>query len=323
MGIIAATTQNRGSRPGASHGGCYLVDLAGQRAAQVLDWTRPTIDWSGHGGGRGLRGLAVHGQRVFIAGADELFEFTPVFELTAVHVSPYLAQAQAVACFEDRVYVVSAACDAVLSFDLQSGRFDWGLQLADDEGGLRGTPFDPQGALGPSPANRLRLNSLYCDPRGLFISGARSMGLLHFDGRRIVRLVTLPEGVHDARPWRDGVLFNDSDAEAVRFLTPESNRVFEVPRYPPEALEPGSFEDSAVARQAFSRGLCVLEGGLFVSGSSPLTISLHDLDTMKTTLRINLSNDARMSIHTLAPWPFEEPQADMGKQDPLSNLTGG
>jgi hypothetical protein len=309
MTIIAATTVNRGSQAGESHGGVYLVDLAGQRGAQVLDWSRPTIDWSGAGAGRGLRGLATHEQRVFMAGAEELFEFTPGFELRGVHSSPYLGHAQAVAAFEGRLYVVSAAYDAVLAFDLDAGRFDWGLQIADDDGGLRGMPFDPLSALGPSAANQLRLNSLYCDSRGLFVSGSRSSGLLHFDGKRIVRLVTLPAGVHDARPWRDGVLFNDSEAEAVRFLTPQSNRVFEVPRYPGDALEPGSFENTSVARQAFARGLCVLEEGIFASGSSPLTISLHDLDAMKTTRRINLSTDARQSIHTLAIWPFEAESA--------------
>ena len=305
MSIIAATTVNRGSQPGASHGGIYLVDLGAQRGAHLLDWNRPAIDWTGHGGGRGLRGLAVNGQDVFVAGDGELFRFTPDFELLGSHSCPYLGDAQAVACFEGRVYVVSAAYDSVLAFDLDSGRFDWGLQIADDEAGLRGVPFDPRGALGPSASNRLRLNSLYCDPRGLFVGGARSNGLLHFDGKRIVRLVSLPEGVHDARPWRDGVLFNDTEAEAVRFLTPESNRVFEVPHYPEAALEPGSFADPALARQAFARGLCVLENGMFVSGSSPLTLTLHDLDAMKTLLRINLSADVRQAVHTLAVWPFE------------------
>ena len=305
MPIIAMTTVNRGSQPGDSHGAVYLLDLDGGRGAHVLDWTRPRIDWSGHGGGRGLRGLAVTKDQVYIAGADELFRFTPGFELQGVHTSPYLGRAQAVACFEGRVYVISAAYDAVLALDLATGRFDWGLQIVDDEGGLRGMPFDPRSGLGPSAGNRLRLNSLHCDPRGLFIAGARTQGLLHFDGKRIVRLVTLPEGVHDARPWRDGVLFNDTEAEAVRFLTPEANRVFEVPRYPESALEAGSFEDKAVARLAFARGLCVLEAGVFVSGSSPLTVSAHDLDTMKTTLRINLSTDVRQSVHTLTPWPFD------------------
>ena len=305
MTIVVATTVNRASQPGEGHGGVYFVDLAGHRGAQVLEWSRPTIDWADAGGGRGLRGLGIHDRRGFIAGADELFEFTPQFELSAVWSSPYLGQAQAVACFEGRVYVVSAAYDAVLAFDLDAGRFEWGLQIADDDAGLRGMPFDPRTALGPSAANHLGLNSLYCDPRGMFISGSRSNGLLHFDGKRIVRLVTLPAGVHDARPWRDGVLLNDTEAEAVRFLTPNSNRVFEVPRYPEEELLPGSFEDRGAARQAYARGLCVLEDGMIAAGSSPLTISLHDVDAMKTTLRVNLSNDARQSIHTLAVWPFE------------------
>jgi hypothetical protein len=98
----------------------------------------------------------------------------------------------------------------------------------------------------------------------------------------------------------------------VRFLTPDANCVFPVPHYPEAALETGSCEDSALARQAFARGLCVLGEGVFASGSSPLTITLHDLDAMKTTLRINLSTDARHVIHSLAPWPFEVEGSDRG-----------
>ena len=304
MSIIAATSVIRGSQRGASHGGLYLVDLDNQRGAQVLDWTRPAIDWAGNGGGRGLRGMAFHGGHAWVAGAAELFRLTPAFELADVRASSYLANAQALACWDGRLYVASAGHDAVLALDLETGRFDWGLHLTDGDAGLRGIPFDPQGALGPAPSARLRLNSLYADARGLFIAGGGTLGLLHFDGKRIVRLVTLPEGVHDARPWRDGVLFNDTGADAVRFLTPDANCVFEVPHYPEAELAPGSFEDTSVARQGFGRGLCVVDESRFVSGSSPLTLSLHDLDEMKTRLRINLSTDVRHAIHTLAVWPF-------------------
>jgi hypothetical protein len=100
------------------------------------------------------------------------------------------------------------------------------------------------------------------------------------------------------------VLFNDTEAEAVRFLTPDANCVFPVPHYPEAALETGGYEDGTLARQAFARGLCVLGEGMFASGSSPLTITLHDLDAMKTTLRINLSSDVRHAVHSLAVWPF-------------------
>ena len=312
MSTIAATSIIRGSQRGSGHGGLYLVDLEKHRGAQVLNWTRPAIDWAGHGGGRGLRGMAFDGGCAWVAGAAELYRLTPEFELADVRTSPYLANAQALACWDGRLYVAAAGYDAVLALDLQSGRFDWGLHITDGEAGLRGIPFDPQGALGPSPSGRLRLNSLYADARGLFIGGGGTLGLLHFDGKRIVCLVTLPEGVHDARPWRDGVLFNDTEADAVRFLTPDANCVFEVPHYPDAELEPGSFEDPSVARQGYGRGLCVVDEGRFVSGSSPLTLSLHDLDEMKTTLRFSLSTDARHAVHTLAAWPFDLPTPDRG-----------
>ena len=305
MSIIAATSVVRGSRRGSSHGALHLIDFDEGRAAQVLDWTRPTIDWSGAGGGRGLRGLACDDDSAWIAGADELYRFTPSLELIAVYRCPYLGDAQALACFEDRVYLASAAFDAILALQPATGRFDWGLGISDDEGGLRGIPFDPRGALGPSPSRRLRLNSLYCDARGLFAAGAGTLGLLHFDGKRIRRLVTLPEGVHDARPWRDGVLFNDTGADAARFLTPDANCVFEVPVFAEGELAPGSADDRVVARQGYGRGLCVVDESRFASGSSPLTVSLHDLDAMKTTQRINLSSDARHAVHTLAVWPFD------------------
>lgn len=304
MPVIAMTTEIRGARRGDSHGGIFLVDLDGRRGAHVLDWTRPRVDWSGHGGGRGLRGLACEGDDVWVAGADEVFRFSPGFELKSAHASPYLGHAQGLAWFDGRLFVASAAYDSLLSFDPEQGRFDWGLHIVDDDGGLRAIPFDPQGATGPSPGNRLRLDSLSCDVRGLFVAGGRSMGLLHFDGKRIQRVVTLPEGVHDARPWREGVLFNDTEAGVARFLTPDVNCVFEAPLYPEAELEPGSCAEPALARQGYARGLCVLGGGSFAAGSSPLTVSVHDVDTMKTTLRINLSTDARHVPHTLAPWPY-------------------
>ena len=59
-----------------------------------------------------------------------------------------------------------------------------------------------------------------------------------------------------------------------------------------------------IARQAFGRGLCTVTDSLLAAGSSPSTITLHDLDTMKTTLSINLSMDVRNAIHGLEVWPY-------------------
>jgi len=302
--ILAATSVIRGSRQDESHGAVHLIDLDRARAAQRLDWKAGGVDRTAQGGGRGLRGMAFDGDRLFIAASEVLIEFSPEFELLASYHSPYLGQAHEMAMFDDRLYLTSTGFDSVLGFDLKARRFDWGLHIQDGDAGLQGTPFDPNSLVGPSPERLLRINSIWCDERGMFISGARTLGLLHFDARRIVRLVTLPQGVQNARPWRDGVLFNDSGADVVRFLTPEQNRVFQVPHYPDELLAGAGTEDAPGTRQGFARGLCVVEDGVFASGSSPATITLHDLDSMKTTLSINLSTDVRHTIQSLAVWPY-------------------
>jgi hypothetical protein len=302
----------RGSQKHEQHGAVFLLDTEKGAGAQLLSWTRPNIDWSGHGGARGLRGIGFSAEQVFLAAHDELLVFTPGFELLASHRSPYLGGAQALAVYENRVYVISAAFDALLAFDLELGRFAWGLQLSNDEAGLRATPFDPVGTLGPSPRNRLRLHSIFADSRGLFISGPETMGLLHFDGQRIAQLASLPEGARDARPWRDGILFNDTATDAVRFITPERNRVFALVPYPEQDLENASAPDSAPdsapgseqARAGFASGLCVIDNRHFASGSSPLTVTLHNIETMQTTQRFNLDMDVRHCVHSLALWPF-------------------
>jgi len=286
MSIVLATSVRLGSEPGESHGAVHLVDLDQQRAAHVLEWKAKGADWQESAGGRGLRGVAIDGENVWIAGSDALFLFNREFELKGSFRSPFLGDCQEIAIFDGRLYLTSAAFDSVLGFDLEERRFIWGLHVQDGKDGLLGTPFEPHSALGPSPGMSLQLNSISCDARGMFISGARTQGLLHFDARRIVRVVSLPRGVNNARPWREGILFNDTEAGVTRFMTPGHNSAFRSPL-------PG-----------FARGLCTLDEHRFASGSAPATVTLHDVETMKTVVSITLDENPRHSIHALAIWPF-------------------
>jgi len=304
--ILIATSVIRGAGAGQSHGAVHLVDLQGGRIAHVVDWKAPGFDLNSPGGGRGLRGVAFDEERVFIAASDTLFVFTPAFEMLDSYRSPFLGNCHEICVFENRLYLTSTAFDALLGFDLKSNRFDWGLHVTESGNGLQGTPFDPNSTQGPSRGDDLGLNSLWCDPRGMFISGSRSSGLMIFDAQRIDRLVTLPHGVQNARPWRDGVLFNDTEANVARFMTPTSNQVFQVPEYPNSALSSDYDPEDKNSRQGFARGLCVLDNSVFAVGSSPATITLHNLDTMKTTHSINFSDDPRHTIQSLAVWPHPQ-----------------
>ena len=302
---LVATSVVRGSRQGESHGGVYLIDLERQRVAQPVDWDTADIDWQGRGWDRGLRGIAFDEDRVYVAASDELFVYSPEFEQLASFRSPFLKHCHEIFRYERRLYLTSTGHDAILGFDLDEERFSLGLHLARTADGFVATPFLPHGSEGPPLRNELHINSIFCSRHGMFISGLRTGGLLRYTGDRIHAVSPLPVGVHNARPFRDGVLFNDTESDNVRFVSPDKQRLFRVPRYPEDLLTHTGLDDSLIARQAFARGLCVIDDAVVAAGSSPSTITVHDFESMQTTLSINLTMDIRNAVHGLEVWPFE------------------
>ncbi len=234
------------------------------------------IDWQGRGWDRGLRGIAFDGETVYIAASDELFAYSPDFRLIGSWRNRYLKHCHEICRHERTLFLTSTGFDSILGFDLDRKEFSWGLKVAARDDGFTGQPFDPEFG-GPEPSNLLHLNNVYCEPGGMHISGLRTAGILLFNGRELRRWVSLPVGAHNARPFRGGVLFNDSEADVVRFVSRDAERVFRVPRFPDESLTNVDPADTRLARQAFARGLCVIDEDTIAAGSSPSTISLHDL----------------------------------------------
>jgi hypothetical protein len=299
----------RGSRQGDSHGGVYLVDFARNRAAQVLDWNTMDIDWQGRGWDRGLRGVAIDADAVYIAASDELFAYDRNFGLLGSWRNRYLKHCHEICRHERTLFLTSTGFDAVLGFDLDTRLFNFGLQVQASDTGFVGRSFDPEFGDGPPPGNALHLNNVHCEAGGMYLSGLRTGGLLLFNGHGLQRWVTLPEGTHNARPFRDGVLFNDTAADLVRIVSPACERRFPVPRFAPEHLKHLDDGDATLARQSFARGLCVVDSQTIACGSSPSTITLHGLSAGSDPRMATLSYDVRNAIHGLAVWPFEWPAA--------------
>jgi len=299
---LIATSVVRGSHQGESHGGVYLVDFARQAVRQVVDWNTADIDWQGRGWDRGLRGIAFDGERVFIAASNELFVYSPDFKLQAAYRNPYLRHCHEIAVHQRRLYLTSTGFDALLGFDLDQNRFCFGLHVVAAGRRFQGGPFDPLRDNGPAPGNRLHLNTVYCDASGLYLSGLNTGALVRFDGRTLRRVASLPRGLHNARPFGDGVLFNDTAADRVRAVWPQREISFAVPGV--RDLTHTELGDARIARAGFARGLCVLDGTLVAAGSSPSTIALHDLGQARTRSVVTLSRDIRNAIHGLEVWPY-------------------
>jgi hypothetical protein len=84
-----------------------LIDVGNQSVRQVIDCNTLNIDWQGRGWDRGLRGIAIDGQRVYIAASDVLFAYTPGFKPIVSWRSPFLKHCHEITVWQRRLYLTS------------------------------------------------------------------------------------------------------------------------------------------------------------------------------------------------------------------------
>ncbi|HEX7718613.1 MAG TPA: hypothetical protein VF389_02305 [Woeseiaceae bacterium] len=305
---LVATSVVRGSRQGESHGGVYILDFEARSGRQSVDWNTVEIDFAGRGADRGLRGIAFDGDDIYIAASDELFCFDRDFSIKASFRNQYLKHCHEICRIDRKIFLTSTGFDSLLVFDLDSRRFDWGFHLEQQYGAWSGFVFDPRSDVGPAPNNEFHINMVHVDNAGIFFSGLRTNALLHLNNERAVTEVcTLPAGVHNARPWNGGVVFNDTAADTVRYVPRKGRqRAFPIKRYADSEILFAGIDDSKIARQAFGRGLCTAGDRLIIGGSSPSTVSVYDTETGMTVGAVNLTKDIRNAIHGLEIWPYDD-----------------
>ena len=303
---IIATSVVRGSQQGESHGGVYTIDFDRKEILQRVDWNAGDIDWEGRGADRGLRGIAFDGDDIYIAASDELFRYDREFSITGSWRNRYLKHCHEICRMERLLFLTSTGFDCLLAFDLDAHDYLWGIQVQKELNRWVGRRFDPRSDVGPTPSNNFHINMVHVDQTGIYLSGLRSQALLYLNSDfELDEVCSLPAGTHNARPFRDGVLFNDTVSDHVRFVgRGGEQRAYPVPEYDSSEIEFAGIDDSRVARQGFGRGLCTFGERLVVAGSSPSTISLYDIDSNQVAARVNLTMDIRNAIHGLEVWPY-------------------
>lgn len=275
----------------------------------MLDWNTSNIDWSGRGWDRGLRGIAFHGDEVYVAASDELFVYDQQFNQLRSFRNPYLKHCHEICVYKDKLYLTSTGFDSILGFDLVEQKFIWGLLISKLDGEWQPHRFDPTAPQGPEPRNQLHINNIDCNDDGLSFAGLRTRGIISLaPNAQLLTQVELPDGIHNARLVDDGVLFNDTAANFLRLVKRDGvERRFPFPVYAAEELEFSGVDDSRIARQGFGRGLCMINDRLVAAGSSPSTVTVFDLVTEQTVFSVNFSRDIRNAIHGLEVWPYPVP----------------
>lgn len=303
---LIATSVVRGSEKGQSHGGVYTIDFGKQELLQHIDWNTSNIDFSGRGWDRGLRGIEFGNDRVYIAASDELFCYDPKFRLIESFRNPYLKHCHEISMHDGLLMMTSTGFDSLLAFDTRKKKFSWGMHLAFDGLEWSSKAYDPSAEKGPQPSNQHHLNMVCSNTSGIYFSGLKTRAMLALNNdMSISEVCNLPAGTHNAQPFRDGVLFNDTNNNAVRYVgRGGADTAFAIPSYPEYELQNQGVDDSRIARQQFGRGLCALDNTLVCGGSSPSTITVYNLDEGHQLASVNLSMDIRNAIHGLEIWPF-------------------
>ncbi|MGY8796503.1 MAG: hypothetical protein ACKVJN_15520, partial [Woeseiales bacterium] len=213
---LIVTSVVRGSQQGESHGGVFTVDFDNQDGIQHIDWNTGDIDWEGRGADRGLRGIEFDGDDIYIAASDELFVYNRDFEGQRSFKNRYLKHCHEICRMERMIFVTSTGFDSLMAFNLDSRAFEWGFHLQKMDGAWAGHTFDPRSESGPRPINDFHINMVHVDSAGIFLSGLNINALLHINSEMKVSTVCdLPVGTHNSRPWRDGVVLNDTASDCV------------------------------------------------------------------------------------------------------------
>ena len=136
---------------------------------------------------------------------------------------------------------------------------------------------------------------VHADNTGIYLSGLHTYALLHLNSKmEVSEVCSLPAGAHNARPYREGLLFNDTDSDCVRYVGRDGKDVaFKIVTYDEGEIRLAGIDDSKVARQGFGRGLCPVGDRFVAGGSSPSTISLYDLENNQKVGSVNLTMDIR------------------------------
>ena len=312
---IIVTSVVRSSNQGESHGGVYLIDLETEYYEKVIDWNEAQIDWTGRGGDRGLRGIAIYDKNIFIAASDEIFVYDEKFELLKSIKNQYLKHCHEICIKNRKLFLTATGYDSILVYDLEIGAFEIGYTLRLKPKSkfqlilkkmlnkiiigykyLKCSTFDPNSNKGPYLADTCHINNVFPTHDDLLISGTKLNRALVLSNKKIKGHFNIPFGTHNVQLYQNDLIYNDTANDQVSYINLKSNtsNTFELSDIDEQNITHNEISDDH-ARIKFGRGLIKHEHCL-ISGSSPSRINVFDIKSGMLVKTVVLSNDVRNAI---------------------------
>lgn len=321
---VLTTSVIRSSNKGESHGGLYLVDLESSELTQIIDWNKIDINWEGRGMDRGMRGIAFYKRDIYAAISDEILVYNKNFNQIDGIKNRYLKHCHEIFIDNEKLFLTSTGFDSILEYDLERKEFTCGycfrftpiyeylnkfnIRTKFYSNIMRFLPkltkFDPNNGYGPAMGDTLHINNVFVKNGAIYISGRWVGVMMKISNNNITLFSFLPYLTHNAMPYKDGVIANNTEKKKISILNGNNEEIekFGIPYFDKKKLHNGSLPDK-YAQQGFARGLCVYND-FIIAGSSPATISVYrrgNYDPIKT---VNISMDIRNAIHGLEVWDF-------------------
>ncbi len=340
---VICNTVVRYSQKGESHGKIYLVDLDTDKFQEVFDWKDNSISLKERGYDRGLRGIAINSDLIYVAAFDKILVFDKTFSLLETIKGNYLKACHEIFIEGSILYITSTRFNSILKYDLNSKSFIKGYYLKaskllrlflkierkfietitnkllkkiiqDIFKFITSKPknskpklisVDPTLEKGPKQLDVHHINNVWKKNESIYISGTHTIICYYIKKNRLACFSRGSLGNHNLRPYKNGVLLCDTNANLITYKDTNGKILesFKTIKYDKEELINSSLPDG-YARLGFARGLCVYQNDIIIGGSSPATISVYQFRNQEAIRAIRLSRDVRDSIHGLEIWPF-------------------
>jgi hypothetical protein len=255
---VYCTTVSRGVSQG-EHGALYRVNLETEEVIKLLTYL-DEIDYSGRGGDRGLRGLILHDDMLYVAAANHVLQVSLEGNIVDKLEHRNLGFLHDIQKTDTGLLVVSTKYDCVMEYNFDKG--DWVkcyyvnefMEVIEEDSDIQ-----------LQPHNLWHLNSL----NDFFVSGLRTSGAVHL--KQTGNFVEAPLGIHNWSP----AMYNDTHVNTIGV---GDRRVL---------VDDGTF----------LRGLSTSEHYTVV-GQCPAKIIVFD-NEFNLLKKISLSNDKNSSVQSL------------------------
>lgn len=313
MNRLLVTTITRECNTQETSGYLYVVDVDDAvvlSRCPMIEAPLRELDPNPRGGMRGGRGIAVDGDEVYVANFSAVYRFDSAWRCINTVSHPACADIHDIAVHDRMLWVTSTRNDTLFQFHpdgrlqdcLNVRTMDSVKEFCDADGLVQhgdllqsGVDFRDPRSHEPAIYDRTHLNGVAFGPAGELIV---SLGQIRSNSGNLSSLVTSGNGFgnsisvlpdadvprHNVTTHPDGTLFyNDTPSSEIIEINPLN----------------GSEKRRINVNKGYLRGLLRLDDGRLVAGAQN-TLVLITLDASRPATRIQLTEDYRESVHSIA-----------------------